>query len=353
LLREDTARTAVNATERFMKREIDRKAFLQVRKAAIKRYCPVPKLDPETGTWKPEIKWDTQEKLGEIARWVMQTPFKQRGLYNLGERVSSVMVASSGRVSPATGWVARNHPVFLECLQLLANQAVQFANVADQNVIEERQTSHPDSLDDSRFQHPFLKFDGLREWISLHMHDAGQRHEAIAALNAFVWCQHKKKISANDVRPIIAAATMAHRPIREKAIEMLMLIGRWFAAGRNGLLAVLAHVRNEVRFSVVTLVQYWRLPFPKPFVRRFFERALADKAARVRVFAAEGIDGYDREDLLPTLEAAITKERDRKTRDSLRYSLCMLRDGYYVDRSLGRPFLHVKNGGAVELRARN
>ncbi|MBI3410200.1 MAG: HEAT repeat domain-containing protein [Planctomycetes bacterium] len=327
-------RQAIVSAKCFINGSIGKHELSQARRRIAKR---IPFQSAE---------WNSQRHVIHAAWIVTANPFSACDVNAIGAHVAHVVATTRRGQEPRTGWYTHSDPAYSDYIAvfgMLAEQLVPFVAPRARRTIAQVKRLPADRLDDSRFQGVYLPVPRSREWILTHVKKKEQRSVGIGALDAFGRIQHRGDIGQADLKPITRSALASLRSIREDAIRMLLLIGREFDAARNALLQVFASRNAEVRFTLVSEFGYWRLQFPESFVRGFLARALQDESPRVRMFAAEGCNGYERNDLLPLMRTASDKETDPGTKCHIETSIRLLADGYYVDdRGTGDVFVWAK-----------
>lgn len=184
---------------------------------------------------------------------------------------------------------------------------------------------------------------------SFHGEKDRQKRKLIdAALDAFVRLQRKRRISANDLEPIVAAARCRFRAVWDMGTDLLLYLSTRHSAARVAVREILRSRKVNERFQMVASLSP---DVPKALAIELIRAALEDKGNRVREKAAEAADRLGLKEVLPDMEKQLRIERHRNAKSSLEFHVAMVRDGYFLQYENGGPNLWVRNkdgwGGAL------
>ena len=268
-------------------------------------------------------------------------PLKGPHLQAVAEETANATIWQAYESQPGSSWWKWYFQHNDACLGAMADTMVEFLD-ADLRKAWEQANETVDSFNDPRFQHRYLNFEQRRVYIALNVTDQTTAKAYYQALDTFNKFQFKANITHNDLEPLLEVIAGKKRPPRNTALEMLLLIAPHFEAAQEGAPRNIA-AASAARSDLMPLFSFYRLEYPESFVRQILESGLQDRNARVRIFAAQGCDGYNRTDLIPLLTKILAGETNVKTRASLAHSLGMLRDGYvFNDRGPEKSSLSVK-----------
>lgn len=93
----------------------------------------------------------------------------------------------------------------------------------------------------------------------------------------------------------------------------------------------------------LAVIAYIKRSFPREFILDIMGKGLTDKSSLIRCYAAIACGDIGLNELFPLLESKLSIESDSDVLRYLRCSIGILKDGYYLDYSSGRPLLSVKN----------
>jgi hypothetical protein len=173
-----------------------------------------------------------------------------------------------------------------------------------------------------RFESWFRRWRGVRT-----------RQEEAALLkvaDAFDAAVASDELTAKQLKIVVQAASSARALLWMNATELLGAMAvRWTIAA-DAVVQMSANRQSHVRFASLCCL---RDKTPRAVIRQLLQEGLADKSSRVRWKAAQKVHDFERKDLLPQLNAALTRETNAKARAEMELHLRLLRDGYIAERS--------------------
>lgn len=184
-------------------------------------------------------------------------------------------------------------------------------------------------FDDGRFAMPHFE-----DWLLLLVSKGAtskELDETRRVLDAFQQCQGAEPIERERIQPIIDASVGDKARTRKLAFEILTFLAPYSVAAREALLAALRNRSGQIRFEAVSLCGFYRLPNPLSFLLEFFETALNDRSAKVRLFASQESVTQRRPELLPLVERAAARESDIKVRKAMMVDQGLIRDGFHAE----------------------
>lgn len=148
---------------------------------------------------------------------------------------------------------------------------------------------------------------------------------AIAAYNRIVG---EKNCSAELLDPLRIAALSNRRHLWDLASQLIGKLALRFDGARELILELLSEKSWNTRFTALCCLEK---KTPRFLMLKIVEATIEDRSGEVRWKAAQQAEYFGLKEVIPQIEAALSKERITKVRDSLQFSLGLLRDGYLAD----------------------
>ncbi len=167
-----------------------------------------------------------------------------------------------------------------------------------------------------------------RKWVSKYLKEPEKRRLANDALDAFERLEKTQNISAEEIRPIVAAAKCRFRQVWDIAADLLTLLSNKHSSAQDAMREMLQSKKVGERFQVIAALNS---RVPKSLALELIRKALKDTGNRVREKAAERADDLKFLQLLPELEQALSVEKHPNAKSALEFNISMLRDGYLVE----------------------
>jgi hypothetical protein len=173
-----------------------------------------------------------------------------------------------------------------------------------------------------------------RTWLNEYLGEPQMRQLASEALDAFERIEDAASISADEIVPIVDAASCRFVRVWEIGADLLKRLAVRHQAAQNAISRML-HDRNAgIRFQAVALLGLSRLP--RPFAASLIRLGLRDRSHQVRGKVAEAACQLGLTELIAELEASLTEEKHPIARQSLEFAVALLRDGYLLQRTRGK-----------------
>jgi hypothetical protein len=174
-----------------------------------------------------------------------------------------------------------------------------------------------------------------REWFQrLPKMPAGRLAPAHAAVDAFEAREHRRRITAADLAPLVVAVRSPYTAVNGTGFNLLVQLAPRHSAVRQCLVQLARDKKAGVRFGAVLaagVVRGKEFYLPEPLRREIVELALGDRSALVRRTAIEYADKFGLKDLLPRLEAMERAETNQAVLKALARHIPLLRDGYLLE----------------------
>ncbi|MEI7686081.1 MAG: hypothetical protein WCL32_13735 [Planctomycetota bacterium] len=180
-------------------------------------------------------------------------------------------------------------------------------------------------FDDPRLKVTYVRIEDL--FIRLTLEKQTPDAATKLQLDAFQKVQHRETVTQDDLQPFVESLKTpgAHR----WAVFMLMPMAQFFEAAQKILLDLLDDPSGKVRFDAISNFSS-RMKYPREFIVAFLRKALDDRSAKNRIFAAQGCEHFDCKELLPQIEDRAQTEKTEKVKVSMRSCAAMVRHGFSV-----------------------
>ncbi|MEM8866588.1 MAG: hypothetical protein AAGF31_13685 [Planctomycetota bacterium] len=148
------------------------------------------------------------------------------------------------------------------------------------------------------------------------------------ALDAFGKIQSDGRVDAELLAPIVEAAESHRRPMYEMAAGLLQSLTAEHAEARESVTRMASDKKSQVRFNAVICLGS---DTPRDYSVGLVRQALADKSAKVRQKAADWAQRLRMTEIVVDLERALATESNTATKQTIEFSLPLLRDGYIIE----------------------
>jgi hypothetical protein len=160
----------------------------------------------------------------------------------------------------------------------------------------------------------------------------GPRHPAdeaaaLAAADVFDQMQKSGKYSDKSLDALVHAASSARGLVWNCGVDLLCATMHRWPQASVAIANMLKSRRANVRFSAICCITK---SMPPETATQMIAAGLKDKSGRVRWKAAQEAQSLNMVQVIPQMEEALSKERDKKVRKSIDFALGLLRDGYHV-----------------------
>jgi hypothetical protein len=153
---------------------------------------------------------------------------------------------------------------------------------------------------------------------------------ARAALDAFEKCEKKRRLTADDLKPLVVAACAPQVFVSETGGHLLVQLALRHQVAQQCLLQLAADRKAHVRFNAV---HYLVEELPEELRLQIVELALSDRSSMVRYRGVGQAQGFRFKQLLPRLEEMQRTEKDKAVQRVIARCIPMVRDGYWLDPS--------------------
>jgi len=174
-----------------------------------------------------------------------------------------------------------------------------------------------------------------RTWIEEYLEEPHKRKLALGALDAFERLENAASISADDLVPIVEAASCHFVRVWEIGADLLNRLAVHHQAAQDAIRNMLGDRKAEVRFHAIVALLGWS-ELPAAFTGSLIRLGLRDKSHQVRGKAAEAACRLGLTGLIRELEASLKDEKHPIARQSLELAVALLRDGYLLQRTGGK-----------------
>lgn len=148
------------------------------------------------------------------------------------------------------------------------------------------------------------------------------------ALDAFDKIQSDGCVEAQLLAPIVEAAESHRRPLYELAAGLLLELTANHVEARDAVTRMASDKKSQVRFNAVICLGS---DTPRDYSVGLVRQALADKSAKVRQKAADWAQRLRMTETVIDLERALAMESNTATKQTIAFSLPLLRDGYIIE----------------------
>jgi hypothetical protein len=173
-----------------------------------------------------------------------------------------------------------------------------------------------------------------RTWINEYLGEPERRHLASAALDAYERIEDSANLSAEELGPIVDAATCRFVRVWEIGADLLNRLAVRHHAAQNAIRRMLHDRKADVRFHAIALLG--SSPLPRPFAASLIRLGLHDRSNEVRGKAAEAACQLGLTELIAELEASLAEEKHPIARRCLEFAVALLCDGYLVQKADGK-----------------
>ncbi len=153
---------------------------------------------------------------------------------------------------------------------------------------------------------------------------------ALAAVNAYEFCEECGQVTAVDLRPLITAAKSPYKLLFETGCNLLVLLACKSAAAQQSLLEMAKDKNATTRFHAVA---YLSAKLPEEVRIEIVALALIDRSNKVRQKGVEGAERFRFAQFLPRMEEMQKSEEDSGVQLCLALGVPLLRDGFLLERS--------------------
>src|SRR5262245_38876572 len=127
--------------------------------------------------------------------------------------------------------------------------------------------------------------DRFRKFLRRFPNEPSERMTAaVAAIDAFEVCERKAHIDADDLIPLVRAASSTHKLVFDPACNLLNMLARHRPEARQSILEMARDKNVTARFHAVA---YLGRELPEDLRLDVIALALADRSAKVRQKAVE------------------------------------------------------------------
>lgn len=148
------------------------------------------------------------------------------------------------------------------------------------------------------------------------------------ALDAFDKIQSDGCVDAQLLTPIVEAAESHRRPLYETAAGLLQELTADHVEVRDAVTRMASDKKSQVRFNAVICLGS---DTPRDYSVGLVRQAIADKSAKVRQKAADWAQRLRMTETVIDLERALATESNTATKQTIAFSLPLLRDGYIIE----------------------
>ena len=173
-----------------------------------------------------------------------------------------------------------------------------------------------------------------RTWIDEYLDDPKKRRLAIEAIEAFERSENAETISADEIAPIVDAASCEFVRVWEIGVDLLNRLAARHQEARNAIVKMLGDRKADVRFHAVAMLGL--CAFPSPFAVSLIRLGLRDRSYHVRGKVAEAACQLGLTELIGELEALQTAEKHAVARQSMEFAVALLREGYLLQSTGGK-----------------
>ena len=178
-----------------------------------------------------------------------------------------------------------------------------------------------------------------RKWVECKIKEPTKKQITSEAVETAYRLHATASIQSEDFEPILRAVQHSSKVVRDVGAELLKTL----AKKHNIVLEIIKELLNskdsKIRFTVIA---HLCSSYPRDFLIEIVGRGLDDRSSSVRLIAADACVGIGLRELLPLLENLLLTEKDQYLEDVKRH-IGILKDGYHLSHSSGRPWLSFKN----------
>jgi hypothetical protein len=149
----------------------------------------------------------------------------------------------------------------------------------------------------------------------------------VRALDAFDIIQKSRRMKAELLAAVVAAASSSRRPLYENAVPLLRKLTGEFREACEAVESMANDARRQVRCNAILCLGK---STPAAQAIQMLRQGLHDKSAKVRQKAADWAGRLRMRKLVPDLEAAAARETNAKAKATIEFELKLLRDGYIL-----------------------
>lgn len=171
--------------------------------------------------------------------------------------------------------------------------------------------------------------DWFEPWLRDYLRPRYPELEAtlVRAIEAYEMIHQTGRATPELLAPIVAAASSPRRLVLNNAVPLLSRLIGPFAEARDAVASMAQDSRCHVRFNAMACLD---ISAPPALALPLLRQGLQDRSARVREKAACQASRLRIRELIPDLEQAESRERNVPTKESITFSLKLLRDGYIL-----------------------
>jgi hypothetical protein len=148
-----------------------------------------------------------------------------------------------------------------------------------------------------------------------------------AALGAYYRIKRSGHVGKRELDPILRCAYSSRTWLFGTAAEILSDLTSRHQEARDAVRKMTADGQSRVRYTAVICLGRRT---PRAFTAELLRKALRDKSSRVRGKAADWILLRDLNGFVPDLQEALITERHEETKQTIDFSLRLLRDGFIL-----------------------
>ena len=158
-----------------------------------------------------------------------------------------------------------------------------------------------------------------------------RKNLAYNALDDFEKLKSRKKIEHKELETIVEAATCPYVMVWDIGTTLLMALSSKHECAREAAYKIVCSSKKaKHRVQIVAGLDN---NMPREYCVRIVRTALNDRGSNIRGAAAIASDRFFLKELIPDLEGRLKIEKNKYTRNAIRYHLGMLRDGYFYEKS--------------------
>ena len=147
------------------------------------------------------------------------------------------------------------------------------------------------------------------------------------AIDAYNQIVDSKKFTHEALESVLSAAASDRRHLRGLASDLLGKLATKYSEVREAIIALQKDRRWGPRFTALCCLNR---NLPPEFMIDRRRAGLVDKSSEVRAKAGDQAMTFDLKAVIPDLGHAVATESDDAVRESLEFSLPLLRDGYLI-----------------------
>lgn len=315
------SRAAITSARKFLKGEIDQQQLFKARKLASQAF-------------HRRVEQDCPNSMKVMAHTAYLATMAGEHLNSILEEIENIVAWRAHETQSAPSKEAADAAIedyFARALKHLMRHLP-----AEMEANWRKSMKQTYCFDDPRF--------AMNRWVPLDyshvaLSDEVRRSERfqswLRVLDAFQACQHQPEIESKHLQMFVEVLRGDNTHQRTMVLTMVIPIAWHFECARHVLLEFLADRRGQVRFEVISSFRFYgQRKYPRPFVATFLARALDDRSAKNRHFAAEAAARSRCIEVLPQLEELTRTETTAKARKAMAENAELVRDGFSVSDGL-------------------